>query len=125
MRKLLIIILLLASPVVAKDFFVLISRAKWNSVSVANKQKVKSELQKCTDAPIPIRISWNLVEKTTTNEWGYALYSDDAWVLRQKESLNTNMINKIKDWVNDGNGFIGWTTNAREVVKSKNLKWQK
>ena len=113
-----------ATCLYARDFVFLFSRADWDSVSTANKIKVRDELKKCTTAPIPIRLVWTLQEAGTTNEWGFALCSNGAWVLNMKEKLTQAKIDKIKNWTNKHESFVGWTTNFPALLVSKGLEYK-
>lgn len=112
MKRLIIILYLLTSVCFGRDLAFLISKDNWNAIPIAKKQQGKAILQACTGAPIPIGWTWGLRVKANTNKvWGYAVFSHGAWVLKQKEHINSNKINQIKAiWAGYG-GVIRWTTN--------------
>lgn len=118
-----------ATCLYARDFVFLFSRADWDSISNANKTKVRDELKKCTPAPIPMKLNWLLREKGTTNEWSRTICSpdsngNDAWVLNMKEKFTQTKLDKIKAWVNKHESYIGWTTNFPALLASKGLEYK-
>lgn len=126
MKKLLIFFCLMVTVCRAEDFYIAISRTDWNAITAVQKQKVKAELAKCTDAPISIKLNWNYSNTVTGVEWGIARYSKGAWVLKQKETMDAVKIAKIKSFLASANAKVGWTSDfdadliaAHLVVKPK------
>jgi hypothetical protein len=99
-----------------------VSRANWDAIPSATKQQAKAILANCTGATIPIKLSWDIQKSGTTNVWGFALYSDEAWVLRQKEQIDSNKLAQIRT-ILTGHGFaIQWTTNFWQDIDAAGLE---
>ena len=126
MKKLLILTMLIPLLLTADEdrkLAVVVSKANWDAIPAAKKQQGRAILEKCTSAPVAIRFYWELRAKANTNNiFGYAVFSGDAWVLKQKEKLDNAKIQQFKDALESYGVTIRWTTNFWQDVDAAGLE---
>ncbi len=118
--SILLVVVLFAGHVWAKELALVFSRKAWKDVSSTNKQKARDEFLKCTRAPKAFKVRWDYLKGT--NEWCVVNFAHGAWVLKQKESIGTNKIEKIKTFLgNNPQVFLYWTDDLKGELSAAGI----